>query len=212
MKLLDLFCGAGGCAMGYHRAGFEVTGVDIQPQKRYPFAFVPADALAYLQEHGQAYDVIHASPPCQRYSRETPERYKCEHSDLLEQMSVVLQATGKPFVIENVEDARRHLKNPLMLCGSMFGLPIWRHRYFEIWPELPPWLPPCNHGNVPVLISGTQKRKGLRKEYSVQARRDAIGCPWMMDKELDQAIPPAYMEWIGRQLMQHLQKEVATCS
>jgi DNA (cytosine-5)-methyltransferase 1 len=145
-RLLDLFSGAGGCAMGYHRAGFDVVGVDNRTQPRFPFAFVQADALEYLAAHGQEYDAIHASPPCQAYSRATAWRGKrSAHPDLIDATRTALLTTGRPYVIENVQEARFRLREPLMLCGSFFGLRIRRHRYFEA-PSLPfVLLPPCTH-------------------------------------------------------------------
>ena len=135
MRLLDLFCGAGGAAVGYHRAGFDdITGVDIKPMPRYPFEFVQGDALEYVIEHGAEFDVIHASPPCQAYSVETPIKYKHTHPDLIEPTRKALEKVGKPYIIENVSGARSKLYRSVMLCGTMFGLNIWRHRYFETWP------------------------------------------------------------------------------
>ncbi len=213
-RLLDLFCCAGGCAKGYQMAGFHVTGVDIKPQPRYAGdVFILGEALEYVAKHGHEFDAVHASPPCQRYSKATPPERREMHPDLIAATRLALLATGKPFVIENVEGARALLNNPIMLCGSMFGLEIWRHRYFEIWPDR--WLltPTCNHSFRPVLITGTTRRapqNGGRIEYSAQQCRDASGLHWMTRKEMDQAIPPAYTEWIGLHLMQHLkQGEVA---
>jgi DNA (cytosine-5)-methyltransferase 1 len=202
MKLLDLFCGAGGAGMGYHRAGFEVVGVDIKQQPHYPFEFHQADALEYLAEHGSEYDVIHASPPCQRYSEITPPQYRDNHPDLIAATREALIKTGKPYVIENVEGARYLLKSPIVLCGSMFGLGVWRHRYFEIYPEIHALLPPCNHSFLPVLITGTTRRKTGRFEYTAQQCRDASGLDWMTRKGMDEAIPPAYTEWIGRRILE----------
>lgn len=204
-RLLDLFCGAGGAAMGYHRAGFEVVGVDIKPQKRYPFEFVQGDALEYVAEHGREFDVIHASPPCERYSR-TNAAYRKFHPDLIEPTRQALRSAEKPYVIENVEDARRLLINPLMLCGSMFGLPIERHRYFEYTPNFVRacWSDRlyCRHIKEPVLITGTHRRKGQRRvDPRLAVRKEACGIAWMTMRELDQSIPPAYTEYIGRQLI-----------
>jgi DNA (cytosine-5)-methyltransferase 1 len=209
MRLLDLFCGAGGSAMGYHRAGFEVVGVDIAPQPRYPFEFHQADALEYLAEHGHEFDVIHASPPCQPYSvlkGLVSKEYKKLIGDVRGLMSVV----GKPYVIENVEGAKSEMINPLTLCGTMFGLKTRRHRLFEM--SSPIYFAPavCRHylktqrqGMVPhphkhfISVAG---------HFSDQdfARR-AMGIDWMSRAELAQAIPPAYTEFIGRHLMQTLQ-------
>lgn len=222
MKLLDLFCGAGGAAYGYHLAGFsEIIGVDIKPQPRYPFEFVQADALKYVTEHGREFDVIHASPPCQAYSEATPMKHRNNHPDLIEPTRQLLRATDRPYVIENVENARALLINPVKLCGTMFDLPIWRHRYFEIWPFW--FLSPatCQHIRAPITVhSGSHtrktwipvlctgggdgkraKRKLLRPRESVEVVRWAMNINWMLQRELTEAIPPAYTEWIGRQLL-----------
>ena len=203
-RLLDLFCGAGGAAVGYHRAGFKVVGVDIKPQNHFPFEFHQADAMTYPLE---GFDVIHASPPCQHYSTCTPARYRGNHPDLIGAVRSRLQ--GKIYVIENVLGARIKLISPLVLCGSMFNLPIRRHRLFEINPELSALLPPCHHKKDPVYISGStgsgNSKEGFRRvDFTIQERRDAMGCQWMTDKEIDQAIPPAYTEWVGLQLMEVL--------
>lgn len=128
-RLLDLFCCQGGAAMGYARAGFDVTGVDREPQPRYPFAFVRGDALAYLAEHGQEYDAIHASPPCQGYSRlrHLPWLKDKTYPLLIGPCRELLERIGKPWIVENVEDAPI---GGVVLCGSMFGLSVYRHRRF----------------------------------------------------------------------------------
>ncbi len=202
--MLDLFCGAGGAAMGYYRAGFkDITGVDNKPQKRYPFKFIQVDALEFLAEHGREFDVIHASPPCQRFSKCTPPQYKSRHPDLIKPLRDLLILSNRPYIIENVPGARKFLINPIELCGTMFGLNLWRHRFFEIYPELPLMLMNCNHTKLPVLISGTTcRRKGGRFEFSAQARREASGLYWMSIKEMDEAIPPAYTEWIGKRIIE----------
>ncbi len=209
LKLLDLFSGAGGAAMGYYQAGFEdITGIDIAPQKRYPFRFIQCDALEYLAEHGHKYDFIHASPPCQRYSECTPPQYRNNHPDLIGITRELLIQTEKPFVIENVENARSLLKSPVMLCGSMFELDIWRHRYFEMFPNNVILTPACDHSRRPVLITGTTRRtpvNGGRFEYSAQDCRNASGLHWMTRKEMDEAIPPAYTKFIGEQYLKGLE-------
>lgn len=233
MRLLDLYCCADGAGVGYHRAGFDVVGVDIASQKRYPFQFVQADALEYVAAHGHEFDVIHASPPCQFASEATPMKRRSKHENLIPATRRALMATGKPYVIENVENARRFLHNPLMLCGSMFGLPVWRHRYFECYPNL--MFPPavCNHARrpvtftsgshsrkinrmSPVLITGTTRRSpanGGRFDYTLAQCREAIECEWMTRAEIDQAIPPAYTEYIGRQFIDWLRNGRGdTCS
>jgi DNA (cytosine-5)-methyltransferase 1 len=227
VKLLDLFCCAGGAAMGYYRAGFtEIVGVDIAPQPRYPFEFVRGDALEYLTQHGHEFDAIHASPPCQAYSEATPMQHRGNHPDLIEPTRKALQTTGKPYVIENVENARHLLINPVKLCGSMFGLYFWRHRYFEINPSVFALLPPCWHRHrkvtatidgeqriiqTPILCTGggdgqTSSRRTHRPRQPVVEIRWATDLHWMTQQELSEAIPPAYTEWIGRHLMEHIRE------
>jgi DNA (cytosine-5)-methyltransferase 1 len=205
-RLLDLFSGAGGSAMGYHRAGFEVVGVDIASQKNYPFEFHQDDALEYLREHGHEFDAIHASPPCQAYSTFTPNSHKGSHPDLIEPTRELLREAGKPYVIENVKGARFLLVNPIVLCGSMFGLPIWRHRYFEIYPSGLLLVPPCRHDFKPILITdnGGPNANGWgkpRKRTPIDKKRAAAGIDWMTNDEITEAIPPAYCEYIGKQLL-----------
>ena len=203
-RLLDLFCGAGGAAMGYHRAGFKVVGVDIVEQPHYPFEFIQADALDYAAAHGCEYDVIHASPPCQfasvMFNPTKPEKRK-EHVNMIPDTRCILQQLGKPYVIENVKGARKHLHNPLMLHGSMFGLPIYRERYFEIDPPI--WFTPIPRQDyIPVPINGAGKRYSLASEMAA-----ALVINWMTKMEMRQAIPPAYTEFIGRHLIQVLERK-----
>lgn len=221
--------------MGYSRAGFDVTGIDIAPQKNYPFRFIQADALAYVAEHGHEFDFIHASPPCQRYSTMTKGLWKDrEHPDLIAPTRTALIATGKPYVIENVENARKLLINPILLCGTMFllgtkeGNQLRRHRYFECSFDVG-LTPPCNHNGysaVPVYgggqngdyhtprrkpktigvwghAGGSSKRDGV-VQFNTAARKEAMGIDWMTGDELSEAIPPAYTEWIGRQIVDRL--------
>jgi DNA (cytosine-5)-methyltransferase 1 len=212
MRLLDLFCGAGGASAGYAAAGFTVTGVDINPMPRYPFQFIQGDALEYAAAHGHEYDVIAASPPCQAYSRagRTAGQYrKDDHPDLIDATRELLQSLGKPYAIENVAGAP--LRSAVMLCGSMFGLKVYRHRYFEILPE-PLFVPahrphadqtpPAGRGLSPKgfmsITSG-----GIRG-VSPAERHAAMGIDWMTHAELNQAIPPAYTQWVGNYLMKEL--------
>ncbi len=205
LKLLDLFCGAGGAAMGYYRAGFEVVGVDSNPQPHYPFEFHQADAFEFPFD---GFDAIHASPPCQAYSKCTGMEHRENHPRMISTIRSRLQRAGVPFVIENVEGARDRLKQPIMLCGSMFGLPIRRHRYFEINPLIAVLLPCCDHKPNPVYITGTPRPKhGPRKDPPAALKREALETPWMTIKEMDEAIPPVYTQYIGEQLMQAI-KEV----
>lgn len=205
-RLLDLFSCAGGAAKGYQNVGFYVVGVDKDPQPHYiGDEFVQSDAFEYLSEHWKEFDVIHASPPCQRYSQCTPVQYRENHPDLIAPIRKALQETGKPYVIENVQAARYLLINPVKLCGSMFDLPIFRHRYFEIYPSMLMLTPPCQHNFLPILISGTHRRKGVKRaDAPVAVRREAIGIDWMTDRELDEAIPPIYTQWIGERLLEFL--------
>jgi len=195
MRLLDLFCKAGGAGMGYHRAGFEVTGVDHLPQPRYPFEFIQADALEYLAAHGREYDVIHASPPCQAYSKATAWRgNRDDHPDLIDEVRGLLMATGRPYIIENVEDARDRLILPVMLCGTALGLPFRRHRYFEL-SGLFILVPPCAHS--PDDLAFDHGGKQTERQYA-----DMMDCGWMTVLESREAIPPAYTEWLGRRILE----------
>jgi len=228
-RLLDLFCGAGGAAMGYHRAGFDVVGVDIKPQPHFPFRFIQADALKYLAEHCREFDVIHASPPCQAFSIMTNGRWQGRvhgHPDLIEPTRDLLRRSDRPYIIENVIGAP--LLHPLMLCGTMFGLEteagnqLRRHRIFEI--SLPVGLtPPCRHNEFSAIgvYGGGQhprrqshRRSAERKMYAstpsdadfgISARRKVMGIDWMNGKELNQAIPPAYTEWVGMEIREQIE-------
>lgn len=193
--LLDAFCGAGGCTKGYQRAGFYVVGVDISTQKNYcGDEFHQGDALEFIERHGREFDVIHASPPCQAYSRATAWRGdRSRHPDLIFLTQRSLREAGAAYIIENVQEARALLENPIMLCGSHFGLQIRRHRYFEI-PALGLALTlVCQHRNTDYAHDHGGKQ--TEAQY-----RDAMQCEWMTVHEARQAIPPAYTEWLGRQM------------
>ena len=203
--------------MGYHRAGFEVVGVDIAFQKHYPFEFHQADALEYCSTHGDEFDVIHASPPCQMYSVTWFLNRRGGLPDLINQTRAALVKTGKPHVIENVE--RAPLLNPLMLCGTMFGLRVIRHRLFECNPTI--WFPPktCQHNGS---VSGNRALKaGQRRtprladfdfltiaghDFIVSEANEAMGIGWMNQREVAQAIPPAYTQFIGERLLAQMPK------
>jgi DNA (cytosine-5)-methyltransferase 1 len=199
--------------MGYHRAGFDVVGVDIKPQPRFPFTFVQADALEYCAAHGHEFDVIHASPPCQAYSV-TKSIHGNDHPDMVASTRKALQATGKPWVIENVVGAP--LFSPLMLCGSMFpGLRVYRHRLFESNPQLHFAPASCHHTfKMPASkgqyheLNGSNFITCVGHNFKAADGRIAMGIEWMTRAELSQAIPPAYTEYIGRQLLQALSMEV----
>lgn len=211
MRLLDLYCGAGGCAVGYHRAGFtEIVGVDIAPMPRYPFDFTRGDALAYVARYGGEFHAIHASPPCQGYSRMRNITGK-EYPLMLEDVRAALRATGKPYVIENVEDAP--LIDDIMLCGTMFGLKVFRHRRFEsnVFMMAPPHISHrffgklCGQGRPP---TPERQYMTITGNFSGQeAGRAAMGIDWMNRQELSQAIPPVYTEYVGRALIEHIQSK-----
>ena len=210
-KALDLFCCAGGAAMGLRRAGFDVVGVDIEPQPRYPFMFVQADALKPPFDLSR-FDFIWASPPCQAYTRQGK---KGHHPELIEPTRAMLERSGVPYVIENVEGAP--LINPTRLCGSMFGLGVRRHRKFEA--SFPLGLtPPCNHSGEIRAYYGAWGREAFRAKKpgnrdtlrgTVDRAPQDMGIDWMTWAELTQAIPPAYSEFIGRAALQHIRQEVA---
>lgn len=216
-RLLDLFCGAGGAAMGYHRVGFDIVGVDIEPQPNFPFEFVHADVLKLEPEYLAGFDAIHASPPCQAYSDLAKRNGNAdEWPRLIEPVRDMLNATGKLWVIENVEGSP--LRDPIVLCGTMFeGLRVIRHRLFETnFDILPP--PHIPHKEHP-LVHTLDKRKahyGKTDEWrdfvqvtgggncSIAAARDAMGIDWMKKAEINEAIPPAYAEYVGSAILQHL--------
>lgn len=209
LRVLDLFCCAGGAARGLQFADYHVTGVDIRPQPRYVGdVFIQADAMS-LDWAG--YDLIWASPPCQRYCRLTPERTRNDHPDLLPEVLMRLREQDTPYICENVQGTEHLMRSPLFLCGTMFGLPIWRHRWFEIGNVATFFLlPPCNHQGHPVLISGRGmlgvRKGGKRPAEPLKATKmDAIGIDWMITAELDQAIPPAYSRFLGERIMEALQ-------
>lgn len=258
MKLLDLFCGAGGAAMGYFRAGFtEIVGIDIKPQPRYPFTFIQGDALQPPVDFS-VFDLIHASPPCQGYSimRNLPWLRNKTYPLLIEPTREMLRASGKPWVIENVMGAKL---DGNWLCGRMFGRPFYRHRYFESnWFWLAPSHPPhdaviqrgrnlkdrankivysgaedsrglqswpgrrgdAGHGltireatrrkvGKNIAAAGAVPQNGARKlganvghAAGVAIAREAMQIDWMRREELNQAIPPAYTQWIGERILE----------
>jgi DNA (cytosine-5)-methyltransferase 1 len=201
-RLLDLFCKAGGASVGYARAGFEVVGVDIEPQRNYPFEFHVGDALAFLIEHGGEFDAFAASPPCQAHSRAQRIQGR-RHRDFIAETRSLFRSFGKPFVIENVEGAP--LVSPVVLCGAMFGgLRTYRHRLFES--SVPLWVP-AHPGHVaPLAKMGRMPKAGewmhvVGNFSGVALGREAMGIDWMTRDELREAIPPAYTEFLGRQVM-----------
>ena len=233
-RLLDLFCCEGGAAVGYHRAGFDVVGVDLFKhknaagrtvgfsQKRYPFESVQSDAIEYVKEHGHEFDAIHASPPCQAYSI-TKNGHDVKHPELVEPTRAALIATGKPYVIENVEGAP--LLDPLNLCWSMFrepgsvldgdGTPLQmkRHRLFESNINLPS-PGPCAHApGVQYAGSYGGARRDKREAREIrhggyvpakEIQQLLLAIDWMTEGGMHQSLPPLYTEWVGLALRQHL--------
>jgi DNA (cytosine-5)-methyltransferase 1 len=244
-RLADLFCCAGGAARGYQRAGFHVTGFDIADQPRYiGDAFERRDVLSLTAEElRERFDVIHASPPCQWFSRthgmapkgrtgggnggykKPRERAaRDDHPNLLPQTRALLRKSGRPYIMENVQDAHRAMVDPILLCGTMFGLRVYRHRLFEAnWLIIPPAHPAHTHG----VTSGAGNSQGRGRGYSASThgaqmitvagnnfnRREgmaAMGVDWEANqKEVAQMIPPAYTEFLGRQLLARLEQREA---
>lgn len=207
--ILDTFCKAGGATKGYQRAGFYVVGVDIEPQPHYcGDEFIQADALEYIAAHGKEYDAIHASPPCQGYSviKINADAYQ----KLIPEVRRLLIETGRPYVIENVEGARREMKNFVMLCGTMFGLRVRRHRLFECYPLIMMSPMSCCHW-LKVVKKG--KRPDPSKHFAAiyghfsdkAYGREAMQIDWMSSDELSEAIPPRYTEYIGAHLLAALE-------
>ncbi len=218
-RLLDLFCGTGGCARGYADAGFEVVGVDNVPQPHYPYEFICADALDVLCNRALLadFDAIHASPVCKGYTRLNAHG-KERHPKLIPAVRARLQDIGKPYIIENVAGAKNELPGALWLCGTMFGLAVQRHRLFESNVLL---LAPgaCRHGKGCISVHGhsiwDSSRQGTTRKdgrvrpglASLETAYQAMGIDWMKRDELVQAIPPAYTRWIGGQLLAALDAE-----
>jgi DNA (cytosine-5)-methyltransferase 1 len=211
MRLLDLFCGAGGCAVGYHRAGFaDIVGVDVKPQPRYPFAFVQGDALEYLSEHGHKFDAIHASPPCQRFSQAQRLQGR-EHADLLTPTLELLKATGRAWVVENVPGAP--MPDAVTLCGLALGVRVKRHRMFLASFPLAGTVCPVGHPGewYTVFGGGAAKLKwDNRRRATAAEAKAAMGIDWMNRDELSQSVPPAYTEFIGRQLLDAIDAKANT--
>jgi DNA (cytosine-5)-methyltransferase 1 len=211
-KLLDLYCGAGGAGWGYYLSGFDVTGVDVykQPKHRKEMKFIQANALEILDdiEYCRTFDVIHASPVCKKYSV-TASLHNNEYPDDIPIVREKLKKIGKPYVIENVPGAP--LINYVILCGTMFGLKVIRHRLFECEPAIyfPPMACSCD-GKTNSHRAYSSFEKGARyitvagNNYKADDGREAMGIDWMTREYLSQAIPPAYTKWIGEQMMTKL--------
>ena len=216
LRILDLFCGAGGCSFGYALAGFEPVGVDLRDQKDYPFEFIGFEALAYLKDMGRSirrrFDAVHASPPCQGYSR-AMKHLSHPTALLLEPVREALKELGLPYVIENVPGAPIGVQPDLFggdgfqICGTAFGLRVYRHRLFES--NLPLFGTHCNH-RLPALNPHNQK--GRDRIYAEFGRGDPeavwrqdMGVGWMSRYDAREAIPPTYTEFIGKQLRAHIE-------
>ncbi len=213
-RLLDLFCCAGGASLGYSRAGFEVVGVDINAQPKYPFPFIQADALTLDRKFIAMFDAVHASPPCQSYSDLAKRNGNADQwPRLIEPVRDMLVRSGRFYIIENVDGAP--LIDPVVLCGTMFkGLRVLRHRLFET--NFPILTPP--HGKHPKCHTLDKRKAHYGKtdemrdfvsvngggNCSVAAARDAMGIDWMSKNELNEAIPPIYTQHIGEQLLLQL--------
>lgn len=222
-KLLDLYCCAGGAAKGYHDAGFEVVGVDIVDRPNYPYEFIKADALEILKDVTfiSQFDAIHASPPCQCYSKlkylsGNVEKWEAEHVDLVASTRELLIKTGKPYIMENVEGSP--LINPIKLCGSQFeNMYTQRPRLFESnIPLKKPDAPVVRHKTLKlgegfaedgyITVAGTRPPKGMNEIQAKLYYGFALGgIDWMSLEELTQAIPPVYTCFLGKQIIEHLE-------
>ena len=233
MKALDMYCCAGGASKGMQQAGFKVTGVDLKPQKRYPFEFIQGNVLEIDEEWARQFDLIWASPPCQAHSALKVLHNAKKHPNLIPQTRELLKRIGKPYIIENVVGARKSLINPVQLCGTAFGLGVadadlQRHRLFET--SFPVQVPPCNHGArntigvygghirnrkrviAPTghdLVANSAVRKANREagypDFTIADGYAAMGIDWMVRDELSQAIPPAYSKYLAEQFIRSLQ-------
>lgn len=230
LRLLDTYSCAGGMAVGYWLAGFDVVGVDINPQPNYPFEHHVGDAIEFIRAHGHEFDLIHGSPPCQAYTPLNAYNHKT-YPDLIAPTRDAILATGQPYVIENVEAAAPELRDPIMLCGPMFGLPVYRHRLFETGggltltaPQHPAHVERCTrNGYLPtpekpfMTITG-----GAHSRAWQNAACDAMGMPWIKVpaggdirlgiREVCEAIPPAFAQWIGEQAAEHIAAALPTAA
>lgn len=213
MRVLDLFCGGGGAAEGYARAGLEPIGVDMDAHPRYPGTFVRADWREGLERYAGSVDLVHASPPCQGYSAHVTSTGAWDRTEgadeprLIGEVREALQATGLPYVIENVTGARADMVEPVLLCGTMYGLPIARHRLVEASFALDvPEHPRCRG----VAKAYAAARGWEYRDMSVtgKGRRAGTSERWaeildvrhpMTQHEFRESIPPAYAEWVARQ-------------
>ncbi|NOU19407.1 MAG: DNA cytosine methyltransferase [Bacteroidales bacterium] len=224
IKLLDLCCKAGGCSVGYYRAAkalgldIEIVGIDKDYQPNYPFTFIQSDAIYYLAENLNTFDIYHASPPCQKYTQGTaPHRAKGKvYADIINPIRELFNKTEKPCIIENVPTAP--IRPDVVLTGNMFGLKVLRKRHFELisWFMLNPYIPQkigsVKDGDFACIFGKGAYRKSqgdampkFKQSSVVETWSFAMGIDWMKkDTELAEAIPPAYTEYIGKQLFKTL--------
>ncbi len=210
LRALDLFCCEGGAAMGLHRAGFDVVGVDIKPQTRFPFAFHQADAMTFPLD---GFDFVWASPPCQKFCALATREDLSHYPDLIDPIRQRLVTSGLPFVIENVPGAP--VRRDLLLCGAMFGLRSYRHRHFEC--SFP--VEQLEHPKHTVRVNrrGENRREHWARggfitvtgDVGVYCGPEAMGIDWMSGNGMSEAIPPAYAEYIGRAAINHITETAA---
>jgi len=197
--------------MGYHRAGFRVVGVDKEPQPNYPFEFIQADVRDLDVDFISSFDARHASPPCQSFTayRRRGDGVGDSYLNLIPETRDLLSASEAPWVIENVQGAASQMRAPIMLCGSSFHLDVRRHRLFESNVDLRPLA--CDHSWQTPRFAQATNRANLRSTVEIgvwriplEVQKRAMGIDWMELRELSESIPPAYTEFIGRQLIEHL--------
>lgn len=216
-RVLVLFCAAGGDSMGWHRAGFDVTGVDIDPQPRYPFKFIQADAFDFFAKHGREFDFVAAGPMCRDHTPLTSVAGFTGTAWQLASVQEMLVESGMPYVLENVPASP--LKADIVLCGKMFDLRVKRHRKFK---SNVPLIAPAHPDSCRTVPTATKKRRerwdqgwdlSVTGDIGTYYGPEGMGIGWMNGNELSQAIPPAYTEYIGQQVMAHLANNgVATCA
>ncbi|MEV6419033.1 SAM-dependent methyltransferase [Streptomyces sp. NPDC051662] len=208
LRLLDLYCCQGGAGKGYSNAGFEVVGVDIVPQPRYPLEFVQGEAIQFLLNYGHQFDLIHASCPCQFYSK-TQRIRQNHHPDLLAPTRTALNAIGVPWVLENVMGALPEMRDPVMLCGAYFGLKTYRHRLFESGGWTLPQPEHAPHMRRQTKM-GRRRKPGEMGYYvgnfiGVEDAKDDLCVPWMSREGVRECIPPAYAEYVGEAFIEQLE-------
>lgn len=209
-RMAGLFCCAGGADVGYARAGFDVTGVDIDPQPNYPGTFVQMDAFEFVARHGHEFDVFSASPMCRDHTPLTSVAGVRGTGWQVAAIRRVLEETGKPFVIENVMSAPLRKDISIVVCGDNLGLRTVRHRRFEPGGGLSLKQPPHRPHRAPTATSRRRERwaqgwhVSITGDVGVYVGPDAMGIDWMTGNELSQAIPPAYTELVGRQILEQI--------